>query len=545
MRILKPFAALAAGSLLLTGLAVATAGSASAADNGPLLPGTIYLLNSKTVTLDNATNANIVTAGTNLARPWSTIAVDAVCPAGTAQNFSRVRIPQVGVDPLNWDEVQFNGTATTVDAAGRSYNATNSSPMTSAKVAAYVLAQGGTATLPLTFTCADAGGNATGYFATTLTVVGSTSAGTWSVPAPAALAGIGTTVAVSASASSVEVGSPITLTAAVTPVAATGTVEFRDGAVSLGSAPVAAGSAVLTTSALAVGTRSVTAVYSGDATYGPSTGAPVSVTVTAVAPRSTTTVLAVSAVAGAAYQAVILTPTVTASLGAANGSVSFKDGAVTLGTSPCVAGVVAPFTTNVLAAGAHNLVAEFVGTAPYTSSTSAAVVATYVLEGAVDEQTVVVTIPQGAITLTTPYTPTAPLNLGVALLDAADSTYSASAPFTDIVITDTRAGNLGFTASVVSGAFTNATGGSFGGQYAGLTGLAATQVAGNALLATDLVLTNNAPFTAGLATPKVFAQHAAGTPIGTANLAGVFGIDGVPTSVTPGLYTATVTFTAV
>ncbi|WP_407344672.1 hypothetical protein [Pengzhenrongella phosphoraccumulans] len=133
----------------------------------------------------------------------------------------------------------------------------------------------------------------------------------------------------------------------------------------------------------------------------------------------------------------------------------------------------------------------------------------------------------------------------MALLDAADSTYSASAPFTDIVITDTRAGNLGFTASVVSGAFTNATGGSFGGQYAGLTGLAATQVAGNALLATDLVLTNNAPFTAGLATPKVFAQHAAGTPIGTANLAGVFGIDGVPTSVTPGLYTATVTFTAV
>ena len=73
----------------------------------------------------------------------------------------------------------------------------------------------------------------------------------------------------------------------------------------------------------------------------------------------------------------------------------------------------------------------------------------------------------------------------------------------------------------------------------------ADQVAGNALQAGNVTLTNHAPSTDGLDVPKVFATYGAGQPLGTAHIEGVFGVDQVPTSVAPGLYTATVTFTAV
>jgi hypothetical protein len=548
MRIMKPLAAVAAGTLLASGLAVATAVSASAADNGPLLTnGHIYLLNSKTVTLDNATNANVITSGGGVQRPWSTITVDAVCPAGSAQSQSRVRIPQAGVDPINWDEVPFNAQATTFDSQGRPYNASNSNPMTSVKVVTYVASQGGTATLPLTVTCLTAQAVPTGYWTTNLTVVGVDSTLTWSVPAPPAIvvALPASTTTLAASASSVEVGSAVNFTATVAPAAATGTVQFLDGTTSLGSGPVSAGVATFSTSALGVGNHSVTAAYSGDANNAASTSSAAPVTVTVAAPRATTTVLSVSPVTGDAYQNVTLTTAVTAATGLANGTVAFADGSVPLGTVPCVAGVVAPFSTNALGAGAHSLVAVFTGTAPYTSSTSAAVPATYTLVGSSDAQSVLVKIPDGAITITTPYTPAAPLNLGTATLDPSTSTYSASAAFNNIVISDTRAGDLGFTASVISGAFTGVKGGSFGGNYAGLTALAATQVPNNALLANKVVLTPTAPFAPGIGSSTVFAKYAAGQSTGTAQIAGTFGIDKVPSSVAGDVYTATVTFTAV
>jgi len=355
---------------------------------------------------------------------------------------------------------------------------------------------------------------------------------------------LASTTTLTASAATVEAGTAVDLTATVAPAGANGDVEFFAGAVSLGTATPAAGVATLSTSALPVGINAVTAVFAGGNGYGASTSAPVSVEVTPVAARTTTTTLVVTPDSGPAYQAVTLTSTVVASSGAANGTVTFKDGTTSLGSVTVTAGVVPTFTTNVLGAGAHSLVAEFVGTAPYGNSASAAVAATYTLVGAVDEQTVTVEIPAGTISITTPYTPAAPLALGVATLDPSDSTFSASAPFNDIVITDTRAGNLGFTASVVSGAFVGATG-SFPGLHAGLTGLTPVQVVGNALQASNVVVTNHAPFTDGLDVPKVFATYAAGQSVGTAAMYGTFGVDQVPTSVAPGLYTATVTFTAV
>jgi hypothetical protein len=71
-----------------------------------------------------------------------------------------------------------------------------------------------------------------------------------------------TTLIVSPAAPSA--GQTISLTAYITGSAPAGTVQFFDGAVSLGSVPVTAGQAVLTTVSLVAGSHSITAVYSGD-----------------------------------------------------------------------------------------------------------------------------------------------------------------------------------------------------------------------------------------------------------------------------------------
>jgi hypothetical protein len=377
--------------------------------------------------------------------------------------------------------------------------------------------------------------------------------GSWNITA-AALTPVATTTTLSASPTTVEEGTVVNLTATVAPASGsnpTGSVEFFDGATSLGiDNTLVAGVADLAWTSAGVATHNLTAVYTPAAPSGPadrgfagSTSAPTAVTVTTVAARSTTSNLTVTPVSGDAYQAVTLTCDVTASTGTAAGQAQFKDGAALLATVPLTAGS-AQVTTNSLGAGAHSLVCDFVGSAPYQNSTSNTVAANYTQAGASHQQNVVVTIPVGVITITTPYTPSNPLDLGTAVLDQLDSTYSASAALNGIVVTDTRAGNLGWTAQVIAGPFSNGTS-TFPGAHAGLTGVTAVQVAGNALQATNVVESDTTPFAPGLGSPRTFATYAAGLSAGSVQMDGVFGIDSVPTSITPGLYTSLVTFTAV
>jgi hypothetical protein len=164
-------------------------------------------------------------------------------------------------------------------------------------------------------------------------------------------------------------------------------------------------------------------------------------------------------------------------------------------------------------------------------------------EGGQDEQTVIVEIPVGVITITTPYTPANPLDLGVAVLDQGTSTYSASALFDRVTISDTRAGDLGFQASIVAGPFTSATD-SFPGSHTGFTDVTAVQVPGNALQATDVATVDTPAVTPGIGAPRVFATYAPGLGLGSVEVTATLGMDDVPTSVQPGLYQSTVTFTA-
>jgi hypothetical protein len=104
-----------------------------------------------------------------------------------------------------------------------------------------------------------------------------------------------TTTTLTSSTTNVGTGIPFTLTANIaalipntTPIG--GTVQFFDGATSLGTATVTNGVATLTTATLTgVGTHSLKAVYSGDANYYTSTSTS-AVTVTAVTPSFTISV---------------------------------------------------------------------------------------------------------------------------------------------------------------------------------------------------------------------------------------------------------------
>ena len=95
-----------------------------------------------------------------------------------------------------------------------------------------------------------------------------------------------TTTTLSSSATSATVGTSITLTAMVSPSAATGTIYFYDGSTLVGSATLSSGTATETTTGLATGTHTLTATYSGSTTYAASTSSSVTITITAVTSSS-------------------------------------------------------------------------------------------------------------------------------------------------------------------------------------------------------------------------------------------------------------------
>jgi len=92
-----------------------------------------------------------------------------------------------------------------------------------------------------------------------------------------------TTISLSTSPNPSALGQPVTLRAQITPAvdAPIGLVSFYDGATFLGSSPAGLGTAVLTTSRLPSGTRSLRAYLTGTAAYAPSSSAAVAHTVTA------------------------------------------------------------------------------------------------------------------------------------------------------------------------------------------------------------------------------------------------------------------------
>jgi len=180
-------------------------------------------------------------------------------------------------------------------------------------------------------------------------------------------------------------GQAVTLTATVTATSGvgtpTGTVTFTDvtdvvNPVTLGMPATVnmRGVASLSVSTLPVGTRKLTATYTGDTSFTGSTAAQVTQTVNQA---GTSTALTAAPNPSAFGQAVTLTATVTSGAGTPTGTVTFTD--VTDAMNPVTLGMpatvnmsgIASLSVSTLPVGARKLTATYNGDTNLTGSTSA------------------------------------------------------------------------------------------------------------------------------------------------------------------------------
>jgi hypothetical protein len=156
----------------------------------------------------------------------------------------------------------------------------------------------------------------------------------------------------------------------------TGTIRFttvvNSATVVLGTCTVNTDRCFISYALLPVGTYTITGNYSGDATFSPSTN-----TVGQVVVKRSATSAVTSALTGL-RGAQVATLTVTLSVPGATGIVTFMDGATQLGTCTLAtnaAGTLSSctFKTGVLAAGAHNITAVYLGDTNFNPVTSPAI----------------------------------------------------------------------------------------------------------------------------------------------------------------------------
>jgi hypothetical protein len=179
-----------------------------------------------------------------------------------------------------------------------------------------------------------------------------------------------TTTTLTADSGSIAYGQTVNLTASVSPAAATGTVQFLDGATVLATLPVTNGTVpVVTATNLTAGVHSFAAVYSGDAVYSGSTSAAAAVSVSKASASIGLTASPNPSIAG---QAVTFTAAVSPS--SSIGSVQFLDGSTVIGTASLANGSASLSASP--GVGTHSVTAVYSGDANHNGATSAAVALT-------------------------------------------------------------------------------------------------------------------------------------------------------------------------
>jgi hypothetical protein len=181
-----------------------------------------------------------------------------------------------------------------------------------------------------------------------------------------------TTTQLSSSSRTTNPGRPVTFTATVstrTSPVTTGTVSFMQGSTVLATVPVtSAGTAAFTTSALPLGSTSITAVFSGAANILGSTSAALT---QVVVPYTTSTTLSTSANPSRTSQSVTFAATVTADgMPVTTGTIAFTRGKILLGAIAVGADGTASLTVSSLPVGLGRIQAIYNGTPDYFSSPS-------------------------------------------------------------------------------------------------------------------------------------------------------------------------------
>jgi len=333
-------------------------------------------------------------------------------------------------------------------------------------------------------------------------------------PAPAA-----TTTSLNSSPNPSTFGQSVSLSATVTPVppasgTPTGTMTFQDGATTLATVALVGGSASFNTSTLAVGSHSLSAVYNGSASFAASTSA---VRTQVVNPGNTTTSLTSSPNPSTVGQTVTLSSTVSPvapASGIPTGSITFRDGATTLGVVALVNGS-ASLSSSTLTAGSHSLTAVYGGSTTFAASTSPTV-------------TQIVNAPAAAATSTSLTSSPNPSTFGQTVTLSSTVTSGAGVPTGTVTFRD-GASVLG-TATLVNGSAsisisTLAVGSHpltalYGGSatFAASTSAVVTQVVNApaaAATTTTLTSTPNPSTTGQAVTLSATVTSATGVPTGT------------------------------
>ena len=148
----------------------------------------------------------------------------------------------------------------------------------------------------------------------------------------------------------------------------TGSVQFKVDGVLLGTMLLSGGSASFTTSSMAIGNRSISAVYSGSSIFLGSTGT----TSHAVNKVTTSTAIASNLNPSTYGQSVTFTASVTSvapGSGTPSGSIQFKQNGLNLGPPAGLSGGVASKVVTGLTAGTTDIEAVYSGSATYDGST--------------------------------------------------------------------------------------------------------------------------------------------------------------------------------
>jgi hypothetical protein len=174
-------------------------------------------------------------------------------------------------------------------------------------------------------------------------------------------------------------GQSVTLTATVSSVAATpaitGKVTFLDGSAVIGSSNVSGGTASISAAFTAAGAHSLTAVYSGDTHYAPSTSPVYTQVVNRSSSPTDSLTLAASTAAAVYGQRLVLVAQVSGNINTPpTGTVTFLDGTTVIGTGSLQA--ESAFLLVTLSVGTHQLSAQWPGDANWPAAQSNAVTIT-------------------------------------------------------------------------------------------------------------------------------------------------------------------------
>ncbi len=342
------------------------------------------------------------------------------------------------------------------------------------------------------------------------------------------LSGIGvtgttTTTAVVAAPNPATTGQTVTLTATVSPASTdtpAGSIIFMDGSTAIGMTNVnSSGVGTMTTSSLATGSHSITAVYSGSATFSGSTSSAVTLVINGSL-ASTSTALTAAPNPATVGQTVTFTATVTPhSTDTPPGSVNFKDGSTSIGSGNVNSSGVATFTSSSLTAGSHSITAVYSGSATFSGSTSS-VVTLVINAGSTSTSTALTVAPNPAtagqiVTFTatvTPHstdTPPGSVNFMDGSTSLGSVAVNASTGVASVTSSSLTSGSHSITA-VYSGS----------ASFAGSTSSVVTLVINASLTTTSTSLTATPnPATAGqtVTFTATITPHSTDTPPGSVN----------------------------